>query len=85
MSRRSYMASQPGDPAFNNQKQILVEPSKLHADIVYATPLDSSLLHTIRQQLHFDDLAKDVVGHIGSTHASYSTLQGSSQNYQEFK
>ena len=83
LSRRSYLALRPRDPTFDNQKQILLEPSKLQATTIYATPLDSSLLDTIHQQLHSDDLAKDVLAHIGSSHASCSTLQGSPQHYQE--
>ena len=85
MSRRSYMASQPGDPAFNNQKQILLGPSKLLTTIVYATPLDSSLLDTIRQRLRSDDFAKDVLAHIIPSPSSCFTLEGPSQHYQEFK
>ena len=85
LSRRSYLALRPGDPAFDNQKQILLGPSKLQATTVYATPLESSLVDTIRQRLHFDDFAKDVLAHISPSHASCSSLQGSSQHYQEFK
>ena len=85
LSRRSYLAPRPGDPAFDNQKQILLGPSKLQATTVYATPLDSRLVDTIRQQLHSDDFAKDVSAHISPSHASCSTLQDSSQHYQEFK
>ena len=72
LSRRSYLAPRPRDPTFNNQKQILLGPSKLQATIVYATPLDSSLLDTIRQRLHFDDFAKNVLAHITSSPASCS-------------
>ena len=55
LSRRSYLALRPRDPSFDNQKQILLGPSKLQATIIYAMPLDSSLLDTIRQQLQSDD------------------------------
>ena len=51
LSQRSYLGLRPGDPAFDNLKQILLGPSKLQATTIYAMPLDSSLLDTIRQQL----------------------------------
>ena len=44
----------------------------------------ASLQNGIRQQLQFDDFAKDVLAHIGSSRPSGSTLQGSSQHYQDF-
>ena len=74
LSRRSYLALRPGDPAFDNQKQTLLGPSKLQVTTIYATPLDSTLLDTIRQQLHSDDFAKDVLAHCGSSRPSSSTL-----------
>ena len=69
LSRYSYLAPQPGDSTFNNQKKILLRPSKLQATIVYATPLDLSLLDTIRQRLHSDDFVKDVLAHISPSPA----------------
>ena len=85
LSRRSYLALRPGDPAFDNQKQVLLGPTKLQATTVCATPLDSSLLDTIRQQLNSDDFAKDVFAHLGPNHAFCSTLPGTSRRYKEFK
>ena len=70
---------------FENQKQILLGPSKPEATTVYATPLESSLVDIIRQRLHSDDFAQDVLPHIRPGHASCLTLQGLSQHYQEFK
>ena len=75
-SRHSYMELRPGDWGFDNQKQILLGPSKLYVTTVYAKPLDSSPLDTIWLKLHSDDLSKDVLVHIGLSHASCSTLQG---------
>jgi hypothetical protein len=74
-----------GDPAFKNQKQVLLGPAKLQATTIWATPLDSSLLDTICQQLPSDDFAKDVFAHIDPNHASCSTFPRSSQRYKEFK
>jgi hypothetical protein len=85
LSRRSYLALRPGDPDFDNQKQVLLGPTKLQATTIFATPLDSSLLDTIRQQLLSDEYAKEVFAHIGPHHASCSTLQESSQCYTDFK
>ena len=48
LSRHSYLAPRAGDPAFDNEKKILLGPSKIQATIVYVSPLDSSLLNSIR-------------------------------------
>jgi hypothetical protein len=62
------LAPRFGDPAFNNQKQVLLGPTKLEAITVSNATLDSSLLDTIRQQLDTDDFAKDVFAHIANTY-----------------
>ena len=63
----------------------LLGPTKLQATMVCATPLDSSLLDTIRQQLNSNDFAKDVFAHFGPNHLFCSTLPRTSRHYKEFK
>ena len=64
----------------------LLGPTKLQATMVCATPLDSSLLDTIQQQLNSDDFAKDVFAHLSPNHAFCSTLPTwTSRRYKEFK
>ena len=50
LSRRPYMELQPGESAFENQKQILLAPDRLRLMAFHAidTPEDSSLLDSIR-------------------------------------
>jgi hypothetical protein len=76
LSRRSYLAPRLGDPAFDNQKQILLGPTKLQPTTVSNAPLDSILLDIIRQQLDTDEFAKDVFAHLGRSDASCSRLHG---------
>jgi hypothetical protein len=79
------LAPRLGDPAFDNKTQVLLGPVKLQVTTVSNVPQDSSLLDTIRQQLHTNDFAKNVFAHLGPSDASCSTLSGSSRHDKEFK
>ena len=40
LSRRSYLAPRPSEPTFDNQKQVILGPTRLQATQVFGMPLD---------------------------------------------
>ena len=86
LSRRSYMELQPGEAAFENQKQILLGPDRLRLMAFHAidTPEDSSLLDSIREHLGTDEFAQDILNHIIPDRASCSQSQNPRQDYNQF-
>ena len=63
LSRRSYLALRLGEAAFDNKKQVVLGPTRLQATIVFDTPLDSSILDTIGQELGTYIFARDILTH----------------------
>ena len=66
LSRRSYLAPHPGEPAFDHQNQVLLghDHLKLMTAHVFEAPLDSSLLESIRKDLEFNAFVQDILDHI---------------------
>ena len=73
-SLHSYMELRPGEPTFENKKQILLGPDCLRLMVVnfINIPRDSSLLDAIEEHMASDELVKDVLDHIFSYQASCS-------------
>jgi hypothetical protein len=86
LSRRSYLAPGPGDPAFDHQKQIILGPERLRllATKVFETPRDSRLLDSIRTNIVLDQFAQDVLNHIIPDRGSCSSSNTSYKNYRQF-
>ena len=74
LSRRSYMELQPGDAAFERQKQILLGPDRLRlmAMNTINTPGDSRLLDASTEHIATDAFAQDILSHIILDRASSS-------------
>ena len=51
LSQRSYLAPRPAEPAFDNQKQVILGPARLQAAQVFDMPMDSDVINTIREDL----------------------------------
>jgi hypothetical protein len=86
LSRRSYLAPRPGEPAFDHQNQILLGPDRLRVMTtqVFKTPLDSSLLESIRTTINTDGFAQDILNHIIEGRASCSRSANSRKDYNQF-
>ena len=56
LSRRSYLAPRPGEPAFGPQKQVLLRHDRLRllATHVFESRTNSNLLQTIRTEIQTD-------------------------------
>ena len=64
LSRRSYLAPRPGEPAFDNQKQVILGPAWLQAAQVFDMPMDSDVINTIREDLKTDAFAQAILAQI---------------------
>ena len=87
LSRRSYLAPRPGEPAFDHQKQVLLGHDRLRlmATHVFEAPTDSNLLETIRTEIQTDSFAQDILDHIVTGRASCSESKSSRFDYSKFK
>ena len=85
LSRRSYLASRHGEPAFDNQKQVILEPARLQATQVFGIPLDSHVINTIREDLKTDAFAQAILSQIDPSRASCSQSQQPGMDYRQFK
>ena len=85
LSRRSYLAPHPGDPTFDNQKQVILDPAQLHATLIFYTPLGFGLIDTIREDLKTNVFALDILDQIDSSWASCSQSQQPSMDYRQFE
>ena len=85
LSRRSYLAPRPGDPTFDNQKQVTLGPTWLRATSVFDTPLDSSIIDTMREDLKTYVFAQAILDQINPSRASCSRSPQSSTDYRQFK
>ena len=87
LSRRSYLALKPGDPAYDHQKQILLGPDRLQLLVtnVSETLCDSNFLDCIRARIYSDDLAQDVLDHIIPDRGSSSQSKFSRMDYGRFR
>ena len=86
LSRRSYLAPRPGEPTFDNQKQVLLGPDRLRlmTTHVFEAPLDSSLLKSIRTDIKADAFAQDILDHIIENRASCSRSANDRKDYHLF-
>jgi hypothetical protein len=66
LSRCSYLAPKPGDPAFDHQKHVLLGPDRLQLLVtkVSETLCDSNFFEGIRAKIYSDDFAQDILDHI---------------------
>ena len=71
----SYLAPRPGDPTFNNKKQVILGLARLQATLVFDTPLDYHLIDTIREDLKTDVFTQYILDQIDSSQASCSQSQ----------
>ena len=80
LSRHSYLAPRPGDPAFDNQKQVILGLAQLQETQVFGMPLDSHVIDTIHE-----DLKTDAFTQIDPSRASCSQSQLLGTNYRQFE
>ena len=87
LSRRSYLAPQPGEPTFDHQKQVILGPDRLRVLTINAfkAPEDSRLLDSIRTGTISDEFAQDVLNHIISDRASSSKSKYPRKDYNQFR
>ena len=85
LSRRSYLAPRPGDPAFDNKKQVILGPTRLHTTRIFHTPLDSRIIDAIRANLKTDSFAQAILAHIDTSRASCSQSQQPGMDYRQFE
>ena len=74
LSWRSYLAPRLGNPAFDNQKQVVLGPTRLHTTRIFYTPLDSRIIDAIRANLKTDSFAQAILAQIDTSRASCSSL-----------
>ena len=67
LSRRSYLAPRLGDPTFDNKKQVILGPTRLHTTRFFHTPLDSRIIDAIRANLKTDSFAQAILAHIDTS------------------
>ena len=72
LSWRSYLAPRPGEPTFDNQKQVILGPARLQATQVFGMPLDSHVIDTIREDLKTDAFAQAILAQVDPSRASFS-------------
>ena len=85
LSRRSYLAPRPGEPAFDNQKQVILGPARLQATQIFHMPMDSRIIDTIREDLKTDAFAQAILAQIDPSRASCSQSQPPGTDYRQFK
>jgi hypothetical protein len=87
LSRRSYLAPQPGELTFDHQKQVVLGPNRLQLLAINASQAfeDSSLLDSIRADIISDEFAQDILNHIISDRASSSSSKNPRKDYNQFK
>ena len=85
LSRRSYLAPRPGEPTFDNQKQVILGPTRLQATQVFGMHLDSHIIDIIREDLKTDVFAQAILVQIDPSRASCSQSQPSGTDYRQFK
>ena len=85
LSRRSYLAPRPGEPTFDNQKQVILGPIRLQATQVFGMSMDSHVVDTIREDLKTDAFAQAILAQIYPSQASCSQSQPPGTDYRQFK
>ena len=86
LSRRSYLAPRPGEPAFDNQKQVILGQTRLQATQVFGMPMDSHVIDKyIRESLKTDAFAQTILAQIDPSWASCSQSQSLGTDYRQFK
>ena len=77
----------PGEPAFDHQKQVLLGHDRLWlmTTHVFEAPIDSNLLETIHTEIQMDSFARDILDHIVTGRASCSESKSSHFDYSKFK
>lgn len=72
LSRRSYLAPQSGELAFDQQKQVLLGPERLQAapTFVFPAPENQEILDIIRKTTAQDPVAGDILHHLQSSQQS---------------
>ena len=85
LSWRSYLAPCPGDPTFDNEKQVILGPTWLQETWVYDIQLDSYSMETIREDLKTDAFAQTILTQIDSSWASCSQSQPPGMDNRQFK
>ena len=70
LSLQSYLAPHPGDLAFDNQKQVILGPTRLHTTRIFHTPLDSRIIDAIRANLKTYSFVQANLSHIDTSRAS---------------
>ena len=74
------MELRPGEPAFENPKQVLLGHSRLRLMAANAT----TLLDSIRDHMTTDEFPNDVLDHIVPDRASCSQSKNSRNDYRQF-
>ena len=85
LSRHSYMAPCLGEPTFDHQKHILLDPDRLQviAANAFKMPTDWILISMIHTNLEANEFAQDVLSHIIPNHASCSRSVNSHKDVHE--
>ena len=86
LSRRSYLAPHPGEPAFEEQKLTLLGSDRVRQMIanISQRPFDSSLLYKISANISGDLFVQDILDHILPDRASCSRNNNSHTDYDQF-
>ena len=87
LSRRSYLAPQPGEPTFDHQKQVVLGPDRLRLLTISASkaPEDLRLLDSIRTGITSDEFAQGVLNQIISDRGSSSFSKNPRKDYNQFR
>ena len=70
-----------GDPALDNQKQVIMAPARLQATWICNTPLDSRIIYTIHENLKTYDFSQAILAQIDSSRATCSQSQQPGTDY----
>jgi hypothetical protein len=86
LSRRSFLAPKPGDPAYDHQKQVLLNPNRLQLMVpdISERLSGSGFLDSIRSKIGSNNFAQDILDHIIPDHASCSRSKFSRVHYNNF-
>ena len=69
---------------FDNQKQVILGPTRLQATQVFRMPIDSHVIDTIREDLKTDAFAQAILVQIDPSRASCSQSQPPGTDYRQF-
>ena len=85
LSRRSYLTPHPRELTFDNQKQVILGPTRLQAMEVLGMPLDSHVIGTICEDFKTDAFAQAILAQVDPSRSSGSLSQQPGTDNRQFK